>query len=327
MHGARTPSEYPRAHTAIVFLVFHLIYLIGPLGLALLPFWLVLSSSARAWQAVGLALPAAWYALSFDGSERRLGKPWPRFCKNGVWSFVFSWFPITIEKPRAITLDAAQTHIFAVHPHGCLAFNRAAFGFDVDTLWNSAFPGVDFRVLTASAAFRVPLIREMWLWSYCVDASKATARRVLAAKKSILVYPGGEREQILTQRGEHVLYLLNRKGFIKLALETGSPLVPMYAFGDTDLFVHHSLFLGARKWLVRKMGVAIPLISGSIGLLPYRVPVRIVVGQPLRPPAVDGEPSQAQIDSLHALYVDALRSLFEQHKARCGHPDAALVIT
>lgn len=64
----------------------------------------------------------AW--RSFDGSERRLGKPWPRFCKNGVWSFVFSWFPITIEKPRAITLDAAQTHIFAVHPHGCLALHR-----------------------------------------------------------------------------------------------------------------------------------------------------------------------------------------------------------
>ena len=49
----------------------------------------------------------------------------------------------------------------------CMAEDSAAFGFDIGNLWEAAFPGVDFRVLTATAAFYVPVIREMWLWSYC----------------------------------------------------------------------------------------------------------------------------------------------------------------
>ena len=41
----------------------------------------------------------------------------------------------------------------------------------------------------------------------------------------------------------------------------------------------------------------------------------------------DGSPSQAMVDKVHADYVRALRALFEKHKARCGCPDAELVIT
>ena len=81
--------------------------------------------------------------------------------------------------------------MMCAHPHGVLAFNRALFGFSTRTLWDRAFPGVKFRVLTATAAFRVPVIREMWLWSYCIDASKTTCRGAMDAGLSILLYPGG----------------------------------------------------------------------------------------------------------------------------------------
>ena len=35
----------------------------------------------------------------------------------------------------------------------------------------------------------------------------------------------------------------------------GADLVPMYAFGDTELFEHSTLGLGLRKWIVRKFHV------------------------------------------------------------------------
>ena len=106
--------------------------------------------------------------------------------------------------------------MMCAHPHGVLAFNRALFGFSTRTLWDRAFPGVKFRVLTATAAFRVPVIREMWLWSYCIDASKATCRGAMDAGLSILLYPGGEKEQILTIKGRHRLYLNKRKVRVKV---------------------------------------------------------------------------------------------------------------
>lgn len=174
-------------HTAIVFVIFHLVYMVLPAACFLAPVYLFCREGVEIaeiitihfsfgyfpkWDAsktAAVILPLLWFA-TFDGSSRKLGKPWPTLARWKGWSLLFSWFPITIEKPSRIQLDGSKIYVFAVHPHGALAFNRAAFGFDIDNLWRAAFPGVDFRVLTATAAFYVPVIRELWLWTYCVDA-------------------------------------------------------------------------------------------------------------------------------------------------------------
>jgi 1-acyl-sn-glycerol-3-phosphate acyltransferase len=194
------------------------------------------------------------------------------------------------------------------------------------TLWNKAFPGVNFRVLAATAALRVPLIREMWLWSYCIDASKPVARSALENRMNLLLYPGGEREQMMTVRGKHRLYLKDRKGFVKLAIESGAQLVPIYVFGETDLFEHSSLFLGARLTLMRKFGVAIPLIYGRAGLLPFATSVTAVVG-PALTVQQKSNPSNADVDEAHSRYVSALEALFEENKAAFGYADAVLEIS
>lgn len=186
--------------------------------------------------------------------------------------------------------------------------------------------GVKFRVLTATAAFFVPLIRELWLWSYCVDASKTTAVRVMEKEKcSVFVYPGGEKEQMETVRGKHIIYLKQRKGFVKLAMQQGAQLVPVYAFGECDLYNHYQFGIGFRKMLVEKFGVAVPLISGQFGLLPYRRPVTLVFGAPIEVAHV-AEPTREQLDAAHALYMDRLLALFNAHKESMGYASAELEI-
>ena len=59
-----------------------------------------------------------------------------------------------------------------------------------------------------------------------------------------MLYPGGEKEQIITVKGRHRLYLLKRKGFCKIALESGASLVPIYVFGETELYVEGSVVVG-----------------------------------------------------------------------------------
>lgn len=193
------------------------------------------------------------------------------------------------------------------------------------TLWNKAFPGVNFRVLTATVALRVPLIREMWLWSYCIDASKHVARNALKHNTNLLLYPGGEREQMMTQKGKHRLFLKSRKGFVKLAIESGAKLVPIYVFGETDLFEHSSFLLGARIKLMRSFGVAIPLLYGQAGLLPFATNVTSVVGPALTIPH-NPNPTVEEVDEAHAKYVAALVALFEDNKAAFGCSDAILEI-
>ena len=65
------------------------------------------------------------------------------------------------------------------------------------------------------------------MWLGCVDAGSATAHYNLKKGRSILIFVGGEKEQLMTTPKEHKIYLNNRKGFIKLAIEYGTPLIPM----------------------------------------------------------------------------------------------------
>lgn len=65
------------------------------------------------------------------------------------------------------------------------------------------------------------------LWLGCVDASSATAKYNLDRNRSLLIYIGGEKEQLMTEKGKEKIFVKSRKGFIKLALQYGAHLVPM----------------------------------------------------------------------------------------------------
>ena len=47
---------------------------------------------------------------------------------------------------------------------------------------------------------------------------------------------GGAAEALDSRPGCQMLTLKGRKGFIRIALETGSQLVPVYSFGETELY-------------------------------------------------------------------------------------------
>ena len=67
-------------------------------------------------------------------------------------------------------------------------------------------------------------------------------------------------------------------------------------------------------------GIAIPLISGKMGLLAYQVPITAVSGLPIATTPTD------DMDEVHARYVQAVRDLFDQHKAHYGAAGAVLEI-
>ena len=72
--------------------------------------------------------------------------------------------------------------------------------------------------------FFIPLFKELVEWSGCVDASKKTAVYNLDKGRTLHIYVGGEKEQMMCKPGETKVYLNKRKGFIKLALKYGTPL-------------------------------------------------------------------------------------------------------
>merc|ERR1711948_70659 len=111
------------------------------------------------------------------------------------------------------------------------------------------------------------------------------------------------------------VYLNSRFGFVKLALRFGVPLVPCYVFGCSDLYYTSNFLLKARLTLVKKFGVAVPFCFGAYGLpaAPFKRPVDIVVGEPISFPK-SANPTDEQVASAHAKYVQALTELFDSNK-------------
>ena len=290
---------------------------------------------------LALFLPAAYYLVFsyMDGSEYREGKPWP---------WLQRWKPMHriigdggYFKPRIIYDDEdalkrverkgpeEEQCIFGCFPHGVVSFHHGILMTDTAGFL-SKFPSLvrARRDLVASVTLAVPGYRELLMWLGCVDAGKATAKRVLRKGYHLYVLPGGEAEQMLTKRGRHRVFVKARKGFVKLALERGANLVPVYAFGETDMYHTSDAFMGPRKWLMKNLRVALPLFWGRWGTpIPYPGTLAVVVGKPIRAPTVtDPEKMHRAVDTLHAEFVEQLRGLFERHKAECGYPDAVLEV-
>lgn len=73
-----------------------------------------------------------------------------------------------------------------------------------------------------------------------MGAVRAHPKMALAALKknaSIVVYPGGASDVFRPYSQRDRIYFHNRKGFIKLAIKTGTPIVPIISSGAHSTFV------------------------------------------------------------------------------------------
>ena len=185
------------------------------------------------------------------------------------------------------------------------------------------------RELGASVLFKIPFFRDLCLWLGLVDASRSTAEAVLERGGSLFIYPGGEAEQIATKRGEHHVVVKRRRGFLRLALRYGAGVVPGYAFGEVDLYTTSSFLIGARRWLVKSFGVALPIFAGRwwCPLLPSSgSSLCLVWGRVLDTKKVEGEPSKEAVDALQARYEEELTRVFSANKRAHGLPDDATLV-
>ena len=67
------------------------------------------------------------------------------------------------------------------------------------------------RDLAATILFMIPGVRDLLLWLGCVDAGAKTAHYNMSRGRSILIFVGGEREQLLTKQGHLALTASNLK--------------------------------------------------------------------------------------------------------------------
>ena len=115
----------------------------------------------------------------------------------------------------------------------------------------------------------------------------------------------------------------------QVAIRAGASLVPVFSFGENDVFgVYHNEGLHSLQLRMQKrMGFAVPVFFGraltggllhrvfglNVGVMPLRTPVHAVVGRPIPTEQADN-PTQEQIDAVHARYTEELERVYREWK-------------
>ncbi|XP_037941777.1 2-acylglycerol O-acyltransferase 2-like [Teleopsis dalmanni] len=206
--------------------------------------------------------------------------------------------------------------------------------------WLELYPGVRPKIGTLDMHFFTPIMRELLrLWGL-VSVSKESLMYHLTksndpkhpdnkdgfTSNAVAILVGGAQEALDSHPGRYILTLKRRKGFVKLAIRTGSPIVPSFSFGEVDIFdqVNNPPDSWLRRFqsLTKKLTGISPLIvlgrgffQYTFGLLPQRKHIVQVVGAPIEV-VRNNNPDPAYVDEIHQKVIDALNDLFETHKEK-----------
>ncbi|KAL9187889.1 hypothetical protein ACHAXT_006267 [Thalassiosira profunda] len=238
------------------------------------------------------------------------------------WDTAFDYLQMSVVPwDENATLPPDRQYIFACHPHGIHCTPLGMF-HRKDTAFDRRFPGIcenKISGLAATVVFKLPGAREFFLSLPYIDASRSVVEKALRADRHIFVCTGSGEESLLTRRGEDVIVLSKRKGFVRLALAYGCDIVPIFGIGNSDLFKTYSIGEGLRMRLHKALHISIPIFHGRwLTTLPYRVPggVRVLVGEPLKVPTpkVRGErPDDALVEEYLRRYIERVKELHKQH--------------
>ena len=123
------------------------------------------------------------------------------------------------------------------HSGGTLIADTFVFG---QAFYDHFGPERRFHQLAHDLVFKVPGVRMSLMRYGTVPANPRNMRRALAKGAALLVYPGGDHESYRPSWESDKVDFAGRKGFVKLALELGIPIVPVVAIGGQET----ALFLG-----------------------------------------------------------------------------------
>jgi len=152
--------------------------------------------------------------------------------------------------------DPNKQYLITGTPHGAYAVSGLVF---IAPKWRLD-PNYRVMMIGASILFLLPVVRELILLLGGREVTRVNTERLITAGLSIGMIPGGIWEQVNTDHMQEKTYVHKNLGFLRLAIKHRLHVVPMYGFGENQLFTTHNVFTSMRQWLARKW-VGLPLIT------------------------------------------------------------------
>ena len=229
--------------------------------------------------------------------------------------------------------------LFFLEPHDVLPVGIFVFQ---DFL--GYFKGHAMLGAVSGSLFNAPFMRHTYTWANGTSVEKENLQRVISEGHSVVLCPGGAREAMYLQSDkECTLFIRKRYGLVKLAMEFGTPIYPVFTFGLRKMYP----VWAPKSKFIKKWGTLlgyVPLFFLGIFNIPFAqpkpTPLTIVVGKPifvekLKDPSVlnkragddkiDPEVDK-KIKEIHGQIVDSIERIFQTYKSEFDMEDVTLKI-
>ncbi len=229
-----------------------------------------------------------------------------------LWNFVQDhYFRIEIEGWHRLPDPPAL--VVGTHAAGIFPVEAWMFGLS----WWRRF-GED-RILHATAhdaLMAAPVVGDYFRKMGVMSASRETVSAALEAGRDVAVFPGGDVDSLRPWPKRDRVMLAGRTGFVKQAIRSGVPIVPLAQTGGSDTM----FTLSDGKGLARALGLdrlaraeALPMAVGlpwgvAPGVLPFFPLPAKLRSELLEPLFVDDDPERADDDD----YVEEVYRLVER---------------
>lgn len=185
--------------------------------------------------------------------------------------------------------------------------------------WNQFRDTRTMHITCHDVLLALPGLRELFRQAGVIPAARESVTACLEAGHSVAIYPGGEVDcmRAWTRRGE--VELAGRRGFIRQAIRSGVPLVPVATVGGADtVFV-----LSEGRWLAEKLQLKrflrsemAPIVAGLpfgiwLEVLPSHIPLPSKIRyEVLDPIEVDHDPERENDEAyIEKIYREVEASL------------------
>lgn len=236
-----------------------------------------------------------------------------------LWRLLNDWYFRT-EVTGWDNLPTAPSLLIGVHSGATLTLDT----WTLQTRWWERF-GAERRMHIAAhdVLLAMPGLGDYFRSVGCIPANRRAVTSTLAAGDDVAIYPGGEEDAMRHWRRRDEVVLAGRTGFIRQALRSQVPIVPVATSGGSDtVFV-----LSEGRWLADGLdklfglkktlrGVTLPIVSGfpfplAVELLPAHLPLPAKIRtRLLEPIELDNDPERVHDEQyVQRIYTEVERVL------------------
>jgi len=166
--------------------------------------------------------------------------------------------------------------------------------------------------------FRLPVLGQFLAETGTVRACPVAAEELLNKEEILLVAPGGMREALKPSSETNLLHWDQRKGFVRLAIKTQTPITLVACPEADDIYtVYENRFT---KMVYQRMRLPLTVVRGlGLSLIPRPVKLTHFISEAQIPPQVDLNDEKAfnkAVDHWHKELTDEMSRMLTKHRKK-----------